>query len=433
MKLFQLIKLNLKKHLTADDQPYFIFGLFGIITYPTYHLIWVYFSPIGYENLWLRLVVVALCIPLVLYKYWPHAFIKLRPLYWYITLCYSLPFLFTFFLLKNNFSSAWVLNDISIVMLAVLLLETFPLFVILIVGILAAYTSFHFSQHAAYFPNNYKNILISYASVILFGTLFAQKKISLQQERLNTIRAIGANIAHELRTPLRAIINNAQGKNIIPILIDAYKKASEVKLSIQPLRIEALNAFQKSLNSIETEATYANNVIDILLMNIKNLNDIEKSLHTINIVEVVQNALERYPWQSKQESQLVHFFPKNAFVFWGDEPLLTQTLFNLIKNSLFYIARIGRGKIYIAFKTTSKYNQLIFQDTAVGISKNKMQKIFQSFYTDREMGSGLGLSFSKMAMEIINGSIKCESQEGKFTRFILSFPKIKMKHRAVES
>lgn len=68
-----------------------------------------------------------------------------------------------------------------------------------------------------------------------------------------------------------------------------------------------------------------------------------------------------------------------------------------------------------------------YRDTATGIPKDFVDKIFDQFETKKNLhgGTGLGLAFCKMVMETCyKGSITCNSEEGKYTEFVLSFPKL---------
>ena len=49
------------------------------------------------------------------------------------------------------------------------------------------------------------------------------------------------------------------------------------------------------------------------------------------------------------------------------------------------------------------------------------------FALDSKKGSGLGLSFCKLSMQLIGGDIVCDSIEGSYTEFILQFPKFSNK------
>ena len=97
---------------------------------------------------------------------------------------------------------------------------------------------------------------------------------------------------------------------------------------------------------------------------------------------------------------------------------LKHVIINLIKNAY---AHNGRN---VEIEIKSKDNVLYFIDYGVGINENIINKIFDKFFTNNRNGTGLGLSYCKLIMSDINGSIKCESIEGKYTKFILKFPKI---------
>jgi len=127
-----IIKLN--KHAEKIKYPYFLFGLFGIIAYPLYYVFWFYISPQGYESILIRSIAVLLCIPLLLINLWPSALKKYVTIYWYLALTYCLPFFFTYMLLSNGFSSGWVLNSLTGVVLAILLIDLVPLLIVLPIG-----------------------------------------------------------------------------------------------------------------------------------------------------------------------------------------------------------------------------------------------------------------------------------------------------------
>ena len=51
----------------------------------------------------------------------------------------------------------------------------------------------------------------------------------------------------------------------------------------------------------------------------------------------------------------------------------------------------------------------------------QLSRLFEHFYTTTFMGTGIGLSFCKLVMNRFGGDIRCEAQEGVYTKFILSF------------
>ena len=107
---------------------------------------------------------------------------------------------------------------------------------------------------------------------------------------------------------------------------------------------------------IEHEATYANSVIDMLLINIREMEDIQDSFKPLGITEAIIAAIERYPFNSRDQAALVHVDTQMISLF-SDERLITTTDSQFLKYFFFFAkARKGeiniwleKGKIYILF------------------------------------------------------------------------------------
>lgn len=107
-----------------------------------------------------------------------------------------------------------------------------------------------------------------------------------------------------------------------------------------------------------------------------------------------------------------------------DEHRLKQILNNLLANAFKFTEE---GKIKLHIKVNDERTKVIFaiSDTGIGISKNKLTRIFEDFYqadstTSRKYGgTGLGLPISKELAHLLNGEIKVESVEGKGSTFSL--------------
>ncbi len=106
---------------------------------------------------------------------------------------------------------------------------------------------------------------------------------------------------------------------------------------------------------------------------------------------------------------------------------IQETLTNLLVNSIKYTPRNGRVDIKISDRGNSVVIEI--SDTGIGIPKNELPKIFEEFYrasnakeVERD-GTGLGLSIAKHVIEIHNGKIWVESEEGKGSKFSIELPK----------
>lgn len=426
-KIKTLANAAIKKindHAESVGNPYKVFGIFGTIAYPLFYLFWVAANAGGYESLTLRLVATFLCILLILKDKWPKKLIKFFPLYWYLTLLYCLPFLFTFTVLKNNFSFAVSINGLSVLVLLILLLDLIALLIILSIGIILGFAAYKFTGGQVNIPSNYLVLLISYSSVIVVGALFARSKQVLQEEKLQAISGVASSIAHELRTPLATLRNSAKNiKRCLPPLIETYKQAKEENFPVKPISFHAFSALEKTTDFMESETEAANTFIDMLLMNVNPT--LDEKIETFSISECVNETLSRYPFTAEQKKkQIVCFKNHNDFLIRGKKELIVHVLFNLIKNALFYIAKASKGKIEIWLELGDVYNKLFFQDTGTGIPNEILPYIFDRFFTRTRHGAGIGLAFCKMVTESVNGKITCESAYGDYTKFILNFPKV---------
>ena len=242
------------------------------------------------------------------------------------------------------------------------------------------------------------------------------------------MKVMGSSIAHELRTPLASTRAAMEGiKRYLPILLDAYRMAKEARLSVQFIRPHHIEILQNLTDSVDRELAYANNVIDMLLMNIKYHDNVTvyQELNNISINKVIREALMRYPFKTNaQRQQITWKDPQDDFLFSGTEILIVHVLFNLLKNALYYIEAESKGDISIWLSATDKANTLHFKDTAKGISESIKDNLFKRFYTTSLIGTGIGLAFCKAVMMSFGGDITCESKEGEYTEFILHFPTI---------
>lgn len=107
----------------------------------------------------------------------------------------------------------------------------------------------------------------------------------------------------------------------------------------------------------------------------------------------------------------------------GREDELCQVWMNLINNAC--QAMSYEGRLLISAKHTDSTVEIIFTDFGCGIAKEHKKRIFDSFYTTKEKGSGtgLGLNISKMIIQSHRGTIKFESEIDMGTSFYISLPK----------
>lgn len=243
------------------------------------------------------------------------------------------------------------------------------------------------------------------------------------KEAAEALRALSGSMAHELRTPLSTIHLGIHGaRYYLPKLVKAYNLAKQHQLDVEPIKPEYLKILSSTFDSIESKVKYTETILNMLLMNIKQNIISTDNFKVYSINECIDEALLRYPFK-QHEIELVHCDKKNDFSFYGDKILMVHILFNLLKNSLYYLQTTEKGVIQIWTENNENNHILYFKDTGSGIPENVLPKLFERFYTTTNHGTGLGLAFCKMVMTSFDGSIKCTSIYGEFTCFEMIFPK----------
>lgn len=414
--------MYLLKNTKEAEFSFVSLGILIVFGYAGWYLLWHFTTPHAYENLGLRISASMLGFPLIFHRYLPVKLKLLFPIYWYSTLIYIFPFFFSFMLFNNNGSIIWQLNAFSPLLLLILLTDWLSMIVIMIIGSLLGWAVYVITNISPHFPDNLTGMLVNYLALILFCALFLSKRSKFQNEKLQTMRALGMLIAHEMRVPLRAIQSGIHGlSKRLPSLVSGYGSAKSAKLDIPHLSRSDVDSFSTVFRNVNSETIAAFSVIDMLLIK-ADLEGVDKSkFERCSVKSCIDKVMVRYPFKSG-EKNLVHIGNDN-FEFCGNALLIEHVLFNLLKNSLYYIKEAGKGKIYITFDSDRRHNKLNFKDTGKGISEHVLLNIFDQFYTKTPGGAGVGLFFCKSVMQNMGGDICCSSTEGEFVCFSLLFPK----------
>lgn len=438
MKLIQIAKNKLYEGLLwsfKESEPYFLtYGMAAFLgVFVFYFFNKNYIVENAYENFYVRLFAGLLLIPLIFNKYWPFRLKNLKIWYWYAVLIYTLPSLFSFMLLMNPSSNIWQINGIICLIILALFVDWISFLFLLVLGVTAGFVFYVFikTDSGSLLPLELRPILYSYLGPIIYIILFSRKKEKIQQERLHTMKMVAGTIAHELRTPLSAMMMGARAMaKLFPFYQDAYAQAKEAKLPIEIMDADQEKYLRNLPQTLQTVSQNAHTMITMLLTNL-NEGTADRKIETCSMRQCVEDALQAYPF-SLGERRLIHWENDTAtdFLFRGHVLLTKHIVFNLLKNALYAIASAGKGEIYITLipshqstqgKTKGK-NCLIFKDTGPGIPPESLRHIFDRFYTKTEHGTGIGLAFCQSAIQGFGGDITCTSKVGEHTTFTLSLP-----------
>ncbi|MDA3862617.1 MAG: ATP-binding protein [Deltaproteobacteria bacterium] len=233
------------------------------------------------------------------------------------------------------------------------------------------------------------------------------KKQKLQVEEASRLKSeFFANVSHELKTPINAIIGYSE-----MLANEYYGKVNEEQImSLKAIESSGRNLF----NLINTILDHSKIESGKMPLYIKEFSDIRKQIK--DTVDRNQSLTKEKPYDVKLE------LPEFPVPCQTDNGKLQQILTNLLSNAIKFTAE---GQVKTILKTQGKYFLLIIEDTGIGIREENFEKIFEEFKqidgssTRSAGGTGLGLSVSQQFARLLGGRIEVESEYGKGSRFTL--------------
>ncbi len=230
-------------------------------------------------------------------------------------------------------------------------------------------------------------------------------------------------IAHEIRTPMNNISMQAAFlEEYLPEIVRGYRAARDQGLVTLPLPETALITVQEAGANMVNQVSCSNAVIDILLASVRLERVDTSSFEPLSMQSCVAEAIRTFPFQENERERVTVSVAQN-FWFYGSRPLLVFVMFNLIKNAMYALHAARKGDIHILVQGGERSNLLVVKDTGSGIHPNHLPKIFDTYFTTKEMsGLGIGLSFCMRVIKAFGGQLGCSSVYGEYTEFTAAFP-----------
>ena len=246
-----------------------------------------------------------------------------------------------------------------------------------------------------------------------------QKLISIQdiskeidQGELDAIQRLMRILTHEIMNSLTPI--NSLTETITMLM---SKKTGEPK-PFEEFNKGNYNDIRESVIAIKERGEG----LDHFVNNFRTLTKLPENLQTKNVLvnDLINSVCKIMNSELNNISVKVETEKDDLFVN-IDSALIEQVLINLITNSLTAMSKTKKPELHI--KSFIKDANTIIQvaDNGVGISKEKLSDIFIPFYSTKEKGSGIGLSFARQIMRLHNGSINVLANAGEETVFTLIF------------
>ena len=353
---------------------------------------------------------------------------KYSNMYYYICVTFCLPlvssYLLFYYTSPSNDSHIWVVNSLLNTFLLYQFLNSITFLISMTIGFILGCILYMVEASTINIGYSFHLVFYIYLSLLFISQIIMREKEKksvqkdkLQKEKLSMMQVFGEMIAHEIKTPIS--ITSMQSYLFKDVLDNMEKDIANAEIYYTKedfiMKRENYEELKDATNMLIDISQHGLNTVDNLLTSLRgSVQNEEKGV--ILIGDVIEAAIKEYTLYIPELKNIKLYIIDNFKVEYSFNSL-KHVVINLIKNSC------AHNGYNIKIEVMAENNALYFKDYGRGIKKEIIGKIFDKFFTQSKSGTGIGLSFCKVIMEDIGGSIKCESIVGKYTNFVLKFPK----------
>jgi signal transduction histidine kinase len=222
------------------------------------------------------------------------------------------------------------------------------------------------------------------------------------RDEYDELAGLAGSLAHEIKNPLAVIRMN------IELLAEDLEQADSPKLHRAKERIATVNRQCLRLENLLND-----------FLRFSRPERLELKSGSLNLQ--ISQVLELFTPQAEQQGvEIVRYLDPDLPKIRMDSQMLQAALVNLVKNAL--EAMPQGGQLVARTRITRTGVALDLIDNGVGMSDKTLLNMFETFYTNKYGGSGLGLPIARKIIEAHGGVINVESSEGLGSQFTLEFP-----------
>ncbi|GHJ10729.1 sensor histidine kinase [Micromonospora humidisoli] len=215
-----------------------------------------------------------------------------------------------------------------------------------------------------------------------------------------------ANVSHELRAPVTAIIGLGR------LLTDS---ASDPLTAEQAQQVELIRSSAADLLSL------VNDLLDLAKAEAGRIEPEWAQVDLRAVFGQLRGTLRALTLRS--EVELVVEEPPPGTVLRSDEVLLAQVLRNLLHNAVKFTER---GEVRMRAERAGDRVRVRVSDTGPGIPAELHERVFEEFYqvpgTSRRSGTGLGLPYARRLVTLLGGTLELASEPGRGSSFTVDLP-----------
>ncbi len=266
----------------------------------------------------------------------------------------------------------------------------------------------------------------------------SERETRIAKDQLESISRGKSLLLKDLRKQKDEIENIGRDKDeLLAIVSHDLKNPLAVIETAMDLLHEEISGHSESAEDLikrsKHSAKFALDLITDLLDMARLEGGIKLDYERFNVAELVEDSIQNYQLKAEEKNITIKYDFEDDFVLLGDYGRIIQVINNIIGNALKFTP-VG-GKINIEGKVVCDLDEnndeslkISISDTGPGIPEDKIESIFNKYeqarVKDREIGTGLGLAICKNIIELHNGKVWVESEEGEGAVFHFILPKV---------
>lgn len=225
-----------------------------------------------------------------------------------------------------------------------------------------------------------------------------REKIAAHTDKQASIDELSATIAHEIRNPIAAAKSLVQQMGEDP--------ASVENVEYGRVALEELDRVERRISHL-----------------LKYAKEEDYRFEPIRLAEVVDASLTQM--RSKLDGagvRIARHYIGGPTVY-GDPEKLRQVFSNILDNAADALLAVTEGRrIDLFVENGGRKATVRIRDNGTGIPAERIDRIFNPFYTTKEKGTGLGMAISKKIVEAHEGAIDVSSEPGHGAEFVVTLP-----------
>ncbi len=247
------------------------------------------------------------------------------------------------------------------------------------------------------------------------------QEMLVHSEKMSALGGLVAGVAHEINTPIgiavttishleeksKEMVDKYEAKKLKKSELEKYLKVAREEVHLIDLNLQRASELIRSFKKVAVDQS-------------------TEEKRWINVKEYMEEILLSLRPKIKKSNVMLLFDCPDNINITSYPGALSQLISNLVMNSLIHAFEEGRqGEITINIQQFKNKLYITYHDNGKGMQKETVDKIFDPFFTTNRAGGGTGLGMHivyNIVSNRFNGKIKCCSEPGSFTVFVIEMP-----------